>query len=157
MTTTNRSMPVPGSPPVVRYDGRARAVLAQIVRGSCPSDVDDLGLTDELVAYVEETLAYAPRFVARALQLGLLALDVASIVDGGKPLSKMTPDEARAYVDGSGHGPNVPRSTVIPQVRLIARLGYFEHPVVHVRMGYDPGAWMEKVKRERLARHADDL
>jgi hypothetical protein len=151
-------MPVPGSPRVIRYRGRARTVLTQIVRGSCPSDVDELGLTEELVAYVEESMAYAPPGLARALELGLYAVDAASVVDGGgTPLSRMSPEQARAYVEKSGHGANLARTAVVPQVRLLARLGYFEHPVVHARMGYDPAAWIEKVKKERLARHADDL
>jgi len=158
MTTTRRPLPVPGSPPVVRYGGRARAILTQLVRASCPSDVDELGLTEELVTYVEESMAYAPRILARALELGLLAVDAASVVDGGgTPLSRMPIEKAREYVEHSGHGPNVARTAVVPQIRLLARLGYFEHPVVHRRMGYDPAGWMEKVKRERLERHADDL
>lgn len=158
MTTTRRPLPVPGSPPTVRYRGRARAVLVQIVRGACPSDVDELGITEELVAFVEDTLAYAPRYLAPALKLGLLALDAASVLDGGgTALSKMTPERARAYVEASGHGPNVPRTAVIPQVRLLARMGYFEHPLVHARMRYDAAAWIVKVKKERLVRHADDL
>jgi hypothetical protein len=143
---------------VIRYRGRAHDVLVQLVRASCPSDVDELGLTDELVRYVEESMAYAPWVLARALELGLYAVDAASMVDGGgTPLSRMPIERARAYVEKSGHGPNFARTAVIPQIRLLARLGYFEHPVVHARMGYDPASWMEKVKKERLERHADDL
>lgn len=155
---SSRPMPVPGTPPRVRYRGRAREVLVQIVRAACPSDIDELGITEEVVESVQDSLAYAPSYVPPALTLGLLALDAASVLDGGgTPLSRMPIDKARAYVEHSGHGPNVPRTAVVPQVRLLALMGYFEHPIVQARMGYDPATWIAKVKKERLQRHADDL
>ena len=151
-------MPVPGTPPSVRYRGHPRAVLLQIVRAACPPDVDDLGIAEELLHYVEDSLAYAPPLFAQALRLGLLALDAASVLDGGgRPFSRMPIDRARAYVEHSGHGLNVPRTAVVPQVRLLALMGYFENPAVRARMGYDPEAWIEHVKKERLERHANDL
>lgn len=153
-----RPMPVPGTPPRVHFEGRARAVLVQLVRASCPSDVDELGLTEEIVRHVESTLAYAPILFSRALGVGLLALDAASVLDGGgTPLSRMPLERAREYVEASGHGPNVPRTAIVPQIRLLAMLGYFEHPKIHARMGYDPAAWIAHVKKERLERHADDV
>jgi len=151
-------MPVPGTPPRVRYRGHARTVLVQIVRASCPSDLDELGILQDVLDEVQDSLAYAPAFVAHALTLGLLALDAASVLDGGgRPLSRMPIEQARDYVEHAGHGPNLARSAVIPQVRLLALLAYFEHPIVHARMGYEPAAWIAKVKKERLERHADDL
>lgn len=154
----SRPMPVPGTPPKVAYRGRARAVLLQIVRAACPPDVDDLGVTDQLVGYVEDSLAYAPPLFATALGLGLLAVDAASVIDGGgTPLSRMPIEKAREYVAHTGIGINLARTAVIPQVRLLAIMGYFELPAVRARMGYDPDAWMAKVKKERLERHANDL
>jgi hypothetical protein len=151
-------MPVPGVPPVVHYEGRAGAVLRQLVRAACPSDLDELGIADELVQFVEESMAYGPPLFARALGVGLVALDAASVLDGGgTTLSRMPIERARAYVEETKLGANVPRAVVIPQVRLLALLGYFEHPLVKARMGYDPAAWIEKVRKERLARHADDV
>ena len=151
-------MPVPGSPPRVEYRGRTREVLVQLVRATCPSDLDALGLTDDVVRAVEDALVYAPPLFSKALGLGLLALDAASVVDGGgTAFSRMPLDRARAYVEGTHLGPNVPRVAVIPQVRLLALMGYFEQTAVQERMGYDPAAWIAKVKKERLERHADDL
>jgi hypothetical protein len=151
-------MPVPGIPPRVAYSGRARDVLVQIVRASCPSDLEDLGITEDVVRYIQDSLAYAPLVFARALGLGLIAVDAASVLDGGgTPLSRMPLERARTYVEGSGHGINVPRIAVVRQVRMLALMGYFEHDVVKKRLGYDPDSWIAKSIQERQERHADDL
>ncbi|MBI2897800.1 MAG: hypothetical protein HYY06_29850 [Deltaproteobacteria bacterium] len=154
-----RPMPVPGEPPRVRYRGRARAILEQIVRASCPPDVDELRLTDEIVGYIEDALSYAPAFMARALALGLYTLDVLSLADGPRrvPFSRLGIEDARAYVEGAFHTRNLARSAVIRQVRMLALLGYYESPTSKERLGYAPDAWIEKSKAERLRRHADDL
>ena len=155
----SRPMPVPGEPPLIRFRGLARRVLCQIVRGACPPDVEERGLCEDVVRYVEESLAYTPRFVVPALWAGLVALETAARADspGHKAFSRLSLHEAQRYVAESPHSKNLVRSAVIKQVRMLALMGYYEHPSTKARLGYDPDGWIEKSKAKRLALYVDDV
>jgi hypothetical protein len=140
--------------------GRLRRLLRSLVPVVCPPDVERLGLVDEVVDHCELTMRAFPAPVRSAFLLGLATYNVAALgwLPGrGRPASRLTGQSARAYFATWWESPIPLNRELAVVVKAIMALAYYEMPAVKAELGYQPDAWIEKVKTRRLAVYRGEI
>ena len=143
-----------------RLSARVRNVVASLVPVVCPEGALRLGLVEPLVQHAELSLGSFPPLVSRALSVGLTTYDLSAVAwppGRGRTASNLAPHKAAAWFAFWWRSPLLPQRELAKAVKSILCLGYYEMPAVQAEMGYTPQAWIDTVKRRRLAVHAEAI
>lgn len=139
---------------------RARRVLTSLVPVVCPEGAVRLGLTGWLVDQAELSMASFPPAIRRALGAGLATYDVAAAAwprARGRRAGALDRERAAAWFRLWWRSKLPPQRELARAVKSILCMAYFEAPAVQAEMGYTPQAWIDTVKRRRLAVYRDDI
>jgi hypothetical protein len=144
----------------LRLSPRLRGTLATLARVVVTDDVLELGIVDEVVDEVELLLRAVPTPVRLGFLAGLRAFDAsarAAPSSRGRRFADLPPDLADAHFDRWWSSSLAPMHQMAKGARMFVAMAYYEHPKVRERLGYDPEAWIEKVKRERTEQHGEEI
>jgi hypothetical protein len=143
-----------------RLPRRARSVIASLVPVVCPEGAMRLGLTDWLVDQAELSMRSFPPTIRRALGAGLATYDVSAAAwprARGRRAGRLDPERAAAWFRLWWRSRLAPQREFAKALKSILCMAYYEAPAVQAEMGYAPQAWIDTVKRRRLAVHRDDI
>ncbi|OGQ92504.1 MAG: hypothetical protein A2284_07590 [Deltaproteobacteria bacterium RIFOXYA12_FULL_61_11] len=123
------------------------------------SEVFPFSLEDELLVSSERYLANFPRFFTWGLTLALLGLNIATsalllrpVTFRGLPLS-----EREALCQRWSASRFMPLREVMRLLKILAVMGFYEHPRVMEAMGYRPDEWIAEVSRRRLETYGEEI
>ena len=137
-----------------------RKLLESLVPVVCPPDAALLGIEGEIVDHAEKTIAVLPRAFRAGLAAGLLAYDQGARLwppARGKSAHDLPVHlRSRWYLLWLGGLTPVNRE-LAKAVKQVLVLGHFEHPAIQERLGYQPQAWIDKVKKRRLDVYSDEI
>jgi hypothetical protein len=143
-----------------RLPARLRRLLATAAPVVLTDEVTEQGLTDDVVDGVELFLRSIPRVVRGAIVAGMFTFEhSARAVPSslGRPFSELPPDLAAAHFERYWHSRVGPLHQLARAIKMFLAFAYYEHPRVREQLGYDPEVWIEKVKRERAERFAEEI
>lgn len=135
-----------------------RRALAGLARVACPPDVDELGLADAIVDHVELSLTALPALFRQGLLAGLATYENgARALHRGRPASALDGDAALAWFQRWRRSSLLPMREWVKGAKGLLCMAYYEMPAAKQKIGYTPDAWIEKVKRKRLAVWGDEI
>jgi hypothetical protein len=137
-----------------------RRILRSLVPVVCPPEAAELDLAEAIVDHVGLTMSALPAGFRLGLVTGLRTYDLGALAwpaGRGRRAHALSPELAIRYFETWLHGPTPVHQRLAVGVRQLLALAHYEQPVVQQRMGYAPAAWIEQVKRRRLAVYADDI
>ncbi len=135
-----------------------RRALAGLARAACPPEIQDQGLVDAVVDHTELSLGSLPPLIRGGILAMLLVYE-----NGARPLHRGRPASALSWDEGHGWFERWRRSPVLPMrewvkgTKGLLCMAYYEQPSVKAAIGYTPEAWIEKVKRKRLAVYGEEI
>jgi hypothetical protein len=134
-----------------------RRLFASLVPIVCPPEVTELGIAMEVVAQTEASLTSFSPPVRAALSVGLLSYDQGARFwrrgRGGRA-ADLNSDLAAAYFASWWESRLMPRRRLAATIKSLLCMAAYQHPAMRTSIGYTPEAWIEKVRRARLAAHA---
>jgi hypothetical protein len=136
-----------------------RALLRSLCPVLCPPDIDELGITEAVIDYLELYMRALPPLVRRALVLGMTSYDLAARAyprSRGRRAGQLDRETALAYFRFWSHGVAL-MHTFAKGLKGLLTMSYYEQPEALARLGYTPDAWVGKVKKRRLEVYADDI
>ncbi len=135
-----------------------RRALAGLARVACPPEVEPQGLVDAVVDHVELSLGSLPPLIRGGLLAMLLVYDNgARPLHGGRPASALPYEQGHAWFQRWRRSPALPLREWVKGAKGLLCMAYYEQPAVKQAIGYTPEAWIEKVKRKRLAVYGEDI
>ena len=141
-----------------RLSARQRRALIALAPVICTDAVR--GLEERLADEVELFLRSVPAHVRLALLTALGVFDAsARLVPSSwlRSFARLDPARAERHFARFWHSPVGLLHHLARGLKMIVSYAYYELPEVKARLGYDPDAWIDRVRRERLARWADDV
>jgi hypothetical protein len=142
-------------------DYRHPAVIRRALRGLvpivCPPDVAELGLEGAIVDEVELAMAAIEPPVRLALLAGIMTYELGGLAFGGRPASRLSRTRAARYFALWWSSPLGLQRELAKGVKGLLCLACYEQPAMMARIDYTPQAWIDKVKKRRLAVHAADI
>jgi hypothetical protein len=139
-----------------RHTPRTRRILTGLIPAACPPEAGTLGLEQAIVDHVELSMRSLPAAVRAALLSGLLAYDMGALARHGRRSCRLDAERARRYFAAWRHGP-APMRELARGIKGLLCLAHYEMPAVQESLGYTPQAWIDAVKRRRLATYGDDI
>ena len=137
-----------------------RRTVTAIAPIACPPEIEALGLVDAVVDHLELSMRALPEVVRVGLIAGVTGYELASMAwpgHWGRPASKLNRDQAIRYFNGWHKSPIRLQREFIKGIKGLLCMGYFSLPEVKELIGYTPDAWVDQVKRKRLATYGDDI
>src|SRR5678809_1239465 len=74
-----------------------------------------------------------------------------------RPASALPYDQAHRWFERWRKSPLLPMREWVKGAKGLLCMAYYEHPVVKDKIGYTPEAWIDKVKKKRLAVYSDEI
>jgi hypothetical protein len=139
-----------------RHSPRTRRILAGLIPAACPPEALTLGLEQAIVDHVELSMRSLPAPVRAALLSGLLAYDAGALARHGRRSCRLDAERAQRYFAAWRHG-LAPMREFAKAIKGLLCLAHYEMPAVQESLGYTPEAWIDAVKRRRLAAYRDDI
>jgi len=146
---------------------RLRPAVAQAARVCCPAELEELGLTEHIIDGVEMQLRAFPRGFRLAMTAGIAALEAGAAVAPrtvGRPFSRLSPEEARAWFSSWWDSPVGALRQLARGLKSLIVLMFYASPPMRERLAYHPDRWIAEVARRRLerwgaaiARHEEEL
>jgi hypothetical protein len=141
-----------------RLSAAQRRALAALARVSCPPDIEELHIVDAVVDHCELSLRSLPPLIRTGLVTVLAAYENgARPFHGGRPASALPFAEGHRWFERWRKSPLLPMREWVKGAKGLLCMAYYEQPQVKDRIGYTPEAWIEKVKRKRLALYSDEI
>lgn len=137
-----------------------RQSLGLLARVVLTDEVVRLGILDEVVDGVELFLRAVPAPVRLGLLAGLEAFEQSARLHPrnlGRRFRDLPLGLAEAHFERWWTSPLAPLHQFAKGARMLVTFSYYEHPKVRELLGYDPEAWIEKVRRERAERFAEEI
>ena len=132
---------------------RLRATAEKLVSAACPDDSAAPAVADQL----ERSLRSFPGHVRAALVAGLTTLELSAIFRYGRPFSRLTAAQARAWFVAWWDSPISVCHELVRGIRAILAYAYYEQPAVKRRLEFHPDAWIAEVARRRLASYGAEI
>jgi hypothetical protein len=139
------------------FPASLRRTVHALARVVCPPDLDALGIGDAVVDHLQLGLRAFPAHVRAGFVAGLAAAEVSSLPFHGRRFSRLAPAQADAHFTRLMHVRVGTLRAFAMAVRALLSFAYYEQPAVRAKLGYDPDAWVEEVKRRRLDHFGDEL
>ena len=133
-----------------------RRLLGSVASVVCPPGMDERGLTEAVIDHAELSLQAFPPVVRAGFLAGLTGYEMGALARFGTRASRLDPDRAHRYFVSWRHGLAI-QQELAKALKGILCLAYYEMPEVQEDMGYRPAAWIESVRKRRLAVYADDI
>ena len=142
------------------HSPRVRRTLAALARITCPPEIEELDLVDDVVDHMGLSMGSLPELFCRGLVVGLTTYELGARLvpgNGGRAASQLDPDRALRYFQLWRKSPLMPQRELIKAVRGLLCMAFYEQPAAREQIGYTPEQWIDKVKRKRLAVYADEI
>jgi hypothetical protein len=139
--------------------GQRRAALA-LTRVVCPGDVAALGIADDVVDEFELMLRAFPGHARFGLVATLLLIEWLAVLAPsslGRPFSRLPRARQERWFHRWIESPLFVARQLAKVLRGVIAMGYYEHPSVKRRIGFQPERWIERVKQEREERFGDEI
>ena len=134
-----------------------RKTLAPLARIICTSEVEELGLTTQMVDGIELTMRAFPAFLRAGLVVGTFAFEWGGLFVSLRPFSAMSPERQEKYF-ASWWGSRVGALHQYAKgIKSAVCLAYWELPAVKDKLEYHPEQWIAEVAARRLRDYADDI
>jgi hypothetical protein len=139
-----------------RHTPRTRRILTGLIPAACPPEARMLGLEQAIVDHVELSMRSLPAPARAGLLSGLLAYDMGALARHGRRSCQLDTERAQRYFAAWRQGPALMREFA-RAIKGLLCLAHYEMPAVQESLGYTPQAWIDAVKRRRLATYEDDI
>lgn len=137
---------------------RVRELLISLVPVICPPEAMELRIAADVADHVGLTAGAMPRLLRAAFFLGLRTYDEGARTwppARGRAARALPPDLAERYYQRWEHGATSVQVQLAKAIAQVLKLAHYEQPLVQERMGYRPAAWIDIVKKRRLATYGD--
>ncbi|MBI2568614.1 MAG: hypothetical protein HYV63_16455 [Candidatus Schekmanbacteria bacterium] len=141
------------------FGRRVNAALAALIPITCPGQVESDRVA-AVIASLESFVSALPWFMRRGFSALVLLFEISAVAwpaGGGVSFSKLQRDAAARYFDRWWHSRLSLLAEAARTMKMMTVFCYYELPAVKSAMGYDPEAWVAKVKAERLARYGSAI
>ncbi len=135
------------------FSRRVRAAVLKLACAVCPEASLAPAVTDQL----ERSLRSFPGHTRAALVAGLTAFELAAIFRYGRPFSRLSADDARAWFVSWWDSPVPVFHELVKGIRAILAYAYYEQPAVKRRLEFHPDAWISEVARRRLDSYGAEI
>ncbi len=135
------------------FSRRMRAAVLKLVEAVCPEASLAPAVTDQ----VERSLRSLPGHMRAALVAGLTTFELSAVVRHGRPFSRLSADDARAWFVSWWDSPVPVFHELVKGVRAILAYAYYEQPAVKRRLEFHPDAWIAEAARRRLDSYGADI
>ena len=142
------------------HSPRARQLFASLAAVVCPSDPDPRRLVGEIASHTELSMRAFPQPARLALLVGLKTYDEAARVfpaSRGRAARDLDGEAASRYFASWLRGKFAVQREFARGVKGLVCLAYYETAEAKAKIGYTPEAWIEKVKKHRLAVYSDAI
>lgn len=142
------------------HSARTRVIFSQLVRVTCPSEAETMGLVDEVVDRLELALQACPAHIRTAQLVGLNTFEELARLDPrnlGRSFSELDKERASRWYSSWWHSDVVLFKTFAQLIKTLIAAEYYEHPRVRSQLEYHPDQWIAKVAKRRLDRYADEI
>jgi hypothetical protein len=136
---------------------RLRPAVAQAARACCPSELDELGLADQVVDYVELQLRAFPSGLRAGMVAGIAALEAGAALRHGRRFSRLPAGEALRWWRSWWDSPIGPCRQLARGLKALIALAFYDSKPMRARLEYHPDAWIAEAARRRLERWDDDI
>ena len=133
--------------------------LAQLLRVSCPKELEDLDLGPRSAREAELFL----RSLTPAIQYGFLfalsALEVSALVrpsSRGRRFSQLDGERAKIHFDTWWNLGGLPHA-MAKALKATVIMGFYETQEMRARLGYEPDGWIAKVAQRRMQSYAAEI
>jgi hypothetical protein len=137
-----------------------RPAAEQAARVICPDDLEPLGLTGTVVDHFEMSLRTTPLQVRLGMMAGLATLETGAVCfppTRGRRFSRLDLPLARRWYHTWWKSPFSLFYQLAHGMKALVSLAYYEQPVVRDRLGYQPDAWVDKVRAHRFTAYAEEI
>jgi hypothetical protein len=138
-----------------------RPAVAQAARVLCPAGkLDELGLVDYVVDYVELQLRAFPGLFRAGMVAGITTLELGAALRPGSlgtPFSRLAPDAAQAWFASFWASRVGPLRQLAHALKALVALAFYDSDKVRERLAYHPDAWIAERARARLERWGLDI
>ena len=138
----------------------SRRILRAFIPIACPPQCEEMGLEEDVIDHLEESLNALPLAIQRGLMLGLGAFDASAALipkHFGKRFHRLNRKDATAYFLAWKSSQNPIQHEFIKGLKGLLCLAHFDMPMVKARIDYHPDVWVEKVKKRRLIKYAAEI
>ena len=145
----------------MHYHSRTqRQLICRLAEVVCPPDPDPNQFAGEIGHHTQLSLRSFPAPARAALLAGLKTYDEGARVflpAGGKPARDLDREVGGRYFASWWRSPIGVQRTFAKGIKGIICIAYYELPAVKAAIGYTPEAWIESVKKRRLAVYKEDI
>jgi hypothetical protein len=134
-----------------------RRTLKHLSRVVLTDEVEQLGLTEQVIDHFELMLRALPAPFRLALTAGIGSFEVAAVARYGRPFSMLPPDKQEAFFAAWWHSPIFLMRQFVKGVKGLIAMGFWENPTVKARLEYHPERWIAEVAARRLNDYAADI
>ena len=141
-----------------RFPPRLRRCMAALAPVVLTEEVEELGIVEEVLDEVELFLRTVPAPLRAGIMAGLWSFEQSARIAPsslGRGFASLSLSKRQRHFERWWHTPG-PGHQLARGLKMFLAFAYYEHPQVQARMGYDPDAWIAKVKAEREARFAKE-
>jgi hypothetical protein len=140
-----------------KLPGFMRRTLPPLARIICTDEVEELGLTAQMLDGIELTMRSFPAFLRAGLVVGTFAFEWGALFVALRPFSSMSRERQERYFK-SWWGSRVGALHQYAKgVKSAIALSYWELPAVKEKLEYHPEQWIAEVAARRLRDYADDI
>jgi hypothetical protein len=139
---------------------KLRRAVAKLARVILTEEVEDFGITDEVVNGVELFMRTIPKAMRVGLVAGLHTFNQSARAvpsSMGRSFASLPADKAEEHFERWWSSPLPPLHQLAKALRMFVTFAAYEHPAYKAKLGYDPDAWIAKVKQERLERFGKEI
>jgi hypothetical protein len=139
---------------------RLRRAVAKLARVVLTKEVEELGITDEVVNGVELFMRAIPTPMRLGLVAGLHTFNQAARAvpsSFGRSFASLSPEKAEAHYERWWTSRVPPVHELAKALRMFVVFSAYEHPAYKAKLDYDPDAWIAKVKTERVEKFAAEI
>jgi hypothetical protein len=135
------------------FSRRMRAAVLKLVAAVCP----EASLAPAVADQLERSLRSLPGQTRAALIVGLTTFELSAVLRYGRPFSRLSDDDARAWFEAWWDSPVSLFHELVKGIRAILAYAYYEQPAVKRRLEFHPDAWIAEAARRRLDSYGAEI